>query len=230
MRELNRAGDAERGEAGEILRREQLRMLDPVAQPERLPDRPRLLERVERLPVRAVADRVHRDGKPGRRACADDLGELLAARDPNARAVEHQRRLRAERPVHECLQVADPQQRAPEARRDPERRERADLIGRNRLPHAQRQRARPLEALPQPERAEPAVLVVHRGHATRRGELQPGPHRVDVDVVGDDEVAFLEPPCRLLPQDSRRLALARPARPRRPRPRDRRRPARAPPS
>ena len=48
---------------------------------------------------------------------------------------------------------------------------------------------------------------MHRGHAARRGELQPGPHRVDVDVVGDDEVAFLEPPRRLLAQDSRRFAL-----------------------
>ena len=40
-------------------------MLDPVAQPERLPDRARLLERVERLAVRAVADRVHGDGQTG---------------------------------------------------------------------------------------------------------------------------------------------------------------------
>ena len=117
VRELHRAGDAERREAGEILGREQLRVLDPVAQPERLPDRPRLLERVERLAVRAVADRVHRDreARPRRRARTISASSSpLVIRTP--RAVEHQRRLRAERPVHERLQVAEPQQRAAEAR------------------------------------------------------------------------------------------------------------------
>ena len=56
-------------------------MLDPLPQAARLPDVARLLERVERLAVRAVADRVHADGPAGLGAGADDLRELLAARD-----------------------------------------------------------------------------------------------------------------------------------------------------
>ena len=67
MRELHRAGDAELGEAGDVLGREQLRVLDPVAQAERRPHRARALERVERLAVRPVADRVHGDGEAGLR-------------------------------------------------------------------------------------------------------------------------------------------------------------------
>ena len=42
-------------------------MLDPLPQPERLPLVARLLERVERVPVREVADRVHRDRPAGAR-------------------------------------------------------------------------------------------------------------------------------------------------------------------
>ena len=57
----------------------------------------RLLERVERLAVRAVADRVDGHWEPGRGAAPDDLGELVAARDLHAGAVEHERGLRAER-------------------------------------------------------------------------------------------------------------------------------------
>ena len=61
-------------------------MLDPLAQPERRPHVARLLERVERLAVRAVADRVHGDREPRLGAAQDDLGELLAARDLHARS------------------------------------------------------------------------------------------------------------------------------------------------
>ena len=82
-------------------------MLDALAQASRLPDVARALERVERVAVRAVADRVHADGPAELGAGAHDLGELVAARDLHAAAVEHPRRLRAERPVHEHLQVAD---------------------------------------------------------------------------------------------------------------------------
>ena len=51
-------------------------MLDSLAEAERLPDVTRRLERVERLAVRAVADRVHADRPAcaGRRA--DELLEL----------------------------------------------------------------------------------------------------------------------------------------------------------
>src|SRR5919206_11570 len=50
-----------------VLGREQLRVLDPLAEPARPPLVARLLERVERVAVRAVADRVHRDGEAGAR-------------------------------------------------------------------------------------------------------------------------------------------------------------------
>ena len=65
--ELHGAGDAELGEAADVLRGEALRVLDPLPQPERLPRVARRLERVERLAVRAVADRVHAD-RPAERA------------------------------------------------------------------------------------------------------------------------------------------------------------------
>ena len=67
MRELHRARDAELCEAGEILRREQLAVLDAVTQAERLPHVACRLEGVERLPVRPVADRVHADREAGAR-------------------------------------------------------------------------------------------------------------------------------------------------------------------
>ena len=65
MRELHRARHAEFGEPPQILRGEQLGVLDALAQPLRLPDVARLLERVERFTVGAVADRVHGDGEAG---------------------------------------------------------------------------------------------------------------------------------------------------------------------
>ena len=71
--ELHRAGDADLGEAVEVLRREQLGVLDSLSQPERPPDVLGLLERVECLAVRAVADRVHGDREPRRRAASHDL-------------------------------------------------------------------------------------------------------------------------------------------------------------
>ena len=61
MAELDRGGDPELGEAGEVFGREQLRVLDAVAQAERLPGRACLLEGVERLAVREIADRVDGD-------------------------------------------------------------------------------------------------------------------------------------------------------------------------
>ena len=125
VRELHGAGDAELGEAGEILGGEQLRVLDPLPQPLRLPEVPRLLECVQRLAVGAVADRVHRDREARRGAAPHDLGQLLAARDLHAAAVEHPRRLRAERAVHEHLQVAELHERAAEARAQPRSRARA---------------------------------------------------------------------------------------------------------
>jgi hypothetical protein len=136
--ELDRARDAELREAGQILRVQALRVLDAVAQPARSPFVLRRLERVERLPVRAVADRVHRNGPAGAGAAAHDVRQLLAGRDAYAGAVEHPRGLRAQRAVHEHLQVAEPQELVAEARADVERLELGELLPRQRLPYAKR--------------------------------------------------------------------------------------------
>src|SRR5712691_1211782 len=101
MAELDRGGDAELGEARDVLRREQLRMLDARSEAEWLPHAARLLEGVECLAVGEVADRVHGDGESCGCAAADDLRQLLATGDLDTGAVEHASRLRSERPVHE---------------------------------------------------------------------------------------------------------------------------------
>ena len=150
MRELHRGGDSEGGEAADVLGGEELRVLDPRAQPERLPELARRLERVERLAVGAVADRVHCDGEAGIRCGAHDRGELVTARDPHPRAVEHPRCLRAERPIHEHLQVADSKQAAAEPGADAERAQLVHVLRGERLPDPQGQRAPCLERLPQP--------------------------------------------------------------------------------
>ena len=134
MAELDRCGDPELGEARQVFGREQLRVLDAVAQAERLPRGARLLEGVECLPVREIADRVDGDRQPRRGAAADDLRELFLARDLHAAAVEHARCLRAERPVHERLQVADAHEVVAEAAREVQGLEVAHLFGRDRLP------------------------------------------------------------------------------------------------
>ena len=94
--------------------------------------------------------------------------------------------------------------RGPSAARSPPR---PDQVVRDRLPDAQRERAALLELLPEPQCAEPAVLVVHRGDAARVRELDAGAHRVEVRVVGHEHVPLLEPPGGLLAEHARRLAV-----------------------
>ena len=146
------------------------------------------------------------DREAGQGGAADVLLELLAARDLHARAVEQARRLRAEGAVHEGLQVADLHPRVAEAAAHVDLGELVGLLGRERLPDPQAERALVGEALPEAQGAEPAVLVVHRGHAPRGRELDPGAHRLDVLVVGRLDVAVAEVPARFLAQDAGRLA------------------------
>ena len=80
-------------EAGQILLGHALRVLDAVAEAFRTPVLLRPLERVQRLAVREVADRVHRDRPAGCGSPPDDVRQVLAARDLHARAVEHPGRL-----------------------------------------------------------------------------------------------------------------------------------------
>src|SRR6185437_12187613 len=108
-----------------------------------------------------------------------DLDELVAARDLHPRAVEQAGGLRAERAVHERLEVADADQVVAEAAVETKRGGVLDLVGGDRLPDAQRQRALVAEPLPDAERAEPAVLVVHGGDAARNGDADALSRRLD---------------------------------------------------
>ena len=117
-------------------------MLDPLAQPERLPGVPRRLERIERLAVRAVADRVDGDRPAGGRAARISSASSSPLVMHDAAPVEHPRGLRPERPVHERLQVAEPQVVVADPRAQPELRELGRPGRRQRLPHPQRS-ARP---------------------------------------------------------------------------------------
>ena len=105
--ELDGARHAQLRETRQVGGIEALRMLDPLAEPERLPDVACRLERVERLAIGAVADRVDGDRPARGSRDADELSELFAARDADPAPVEHPRGLRAQRAVHECLQVAE---------------------------------------------------------------------------------------------------------------------------
>src|SRR5580765_2732878 len=208
VRELHRHGDAELRKARQILRREALRVLDPRAKALRRPLATRRLERVERVAVRAVADRVHRDRPADARSPAHDLLELLAARDLDTRAVEHPRGLRAERPVHERLQVARAQPLVAEPGAKVERLERVEVLVRQRLPHPQVEDALFAQLLEETEVAEPAVLVLHGRHAARDRKLDSRAHGVEPLVVADlrEHEAPTELPRRLLAQHARRLA------------------------
>src|SRR5262249_55012303 len=115
------AGDTELGEPSDVLRGEALSMLDALAEAPRRPNVAGCRERVECLPVRTVADRVHPHRPAAPRSLADHMRELVAARDRHTGAAEQPGRLRAERPVHERLQVADPQVVVADARVEAER-------------------------------------------------------------------------------------------------------------
>ena len=206
MAELDGAGDPERREAAHVLGREALRVLDPLAKSERRPLVARRLEGVERLAIRAVADRMDSDRPPDPRPRADDLGELLAARDHHARAVEHPGGLGAERPVHERLQVADAEEVAPDARVHPEGLELGDALVGDGLPDAEREPVALGDALEDARRAEPAVLVVDRDDASGRRGAEALARGVDELVLLRHRKARPELPGGLLAQDPGQLS------------------------
>src|SRR6266508_4901144 len=208
VRELHRRRDSEPREPRQVLRRKTLRVLDARAQSLRRPLDARRLKRVERVSVRAVADRVHGDRPADARGAADDLLELLPARDLDARTVQHACGLGAEGPVHECLQVAGTQPVVTEPGAKVDCLERVETLVRQRLPHAHVEDAFAAQPLEEAEVAEPAVLVVHGRDAARDGEAETCAHRVQPLLVGDlreDETAA-ELPRRLLAEDAARLA------------------------
>ena len=210
MAELDRGGHAESGIAREVLLGHALCVLDPLPKAFRAPVLLRLLERVECLAVREVANRVHSDRPAGFGSPPDDVRELNAARDLDARAVEHPRRLRAERSVHEGLEIAHPKERVTEPWRQACVDDPVEMLVRQRLPHTQRQRVLVAQPVPEARSAEPAVLVVHSRDTAGGSHAEPLAHRLDVLVVGNGEVPVPEAPCGLLTEDARRLAVGVP--------------------
>ena len=127
-------------------------------------------------PVGAVADRVHGDREARRRRRARDLGHLGGRRQHHPRAVEHPRRRRAERAVHERLHRPDPQEVGAEAGAELGRLRRPDLLGRVRHVDAKREAPVGVEPLPQAAAAI-ALVVVDRDDAPRVGRRHRRPNR-----------------------------------------------------
>jgi len=146
------------------------------------------------------------DREAGLRAAADDLHELFPARDLDAGAVEHARGLRAERSVHERLQIADAHQVVAEAAADVQVGELFDLFRRHRLPDAEVERAFLAEALPDAERSEPAVLVMDRRDPPRNCDADALARGLDQLVLGRPYVRVAEVPGAFLTEHAGRLA------------------------
>ena len=178
--------------------------------------------RFARSPIACTAT-----GQPARAPRADDLGELLAARDLDPGAVEHSRGLRAQRPVHEDLQIADAQPVVAEPGAEPDLLQPGDVVVRQGLPDAEC-RARPRRpgaartATPRasrPCRARRSLL------GTRRSGVPPAsrPRTRRLTRAGSGRGTATPTPRAGRPSARRR----RPPRPRLPRPGDRRPPGRA---
>ena len=84
---------------------------------------------------------MHRHRPSGSGAAADDVREVSAARDLDAGPVEHPRGPRAESAVHEHLQAADAEDIVAEAGYQADRGRPLQVLVRDRLPDAQRERA-----------------------------------------------------------------------------------------
>ena len=186
-----------------VLLRQELCVLDPGPQPRhssRVSSNASSASRFAASPIACTAT-GHRTALP-----ADDLRQLVAARDLDPGAVQQTCRLRTERAVHEDLQIADAQQVAADARRQGELVDPVEMLGRERLPDPQREQPVVEQALPEPRRPEPAVLVVESRDPSRGGELQPVAHGLDELVVRGPEIPVAERPGRFLAEDARRLA------------------------
>ena len=172
------------------------------------------------MPTHLASPRTRRGprGSPGRRS----RGLRPASRHPRPSrtisasssplviatpaAVEHPRGLRAERAVHERLQVAEPQEVVAEARPQAQLGELGHALVRQRLPDAQRQPVALVDAREDRVRAEPAVLVVDRGDAACVRDRDPLTRRRHPFVLDDRDEALAERPGRLLAEDPRRRA------------------------
>ena len=139
VRELDRAGDADLGEPGNVRGVEALRVLDPVPKPSgpQSPASPR-----RRPAHRGSLGRRSRAPRPAsRRAAAPRIDAPRAPRalviwTPVPSSIEGG--LRAERPVHEGLQIAEAQEVVADTGPQPECRELGHPVGGQRLPDPQR--------------------------------------------------------------------------------------------
>ena len=202
MGELHRAGDPELGEARDVGGIEALRVLDPLAEPERLPGVLRRLERVEGVAVRAVADCVHGHGPAGVRPRAGSTSSsssrlVISTPEPSSISAVCE----PERAVHERLHVAEAEEVVAEARAQRERGELREPVGRERLPDPQRQALALVDPAEDRGRAEPAVLVVDRRDAAGVRDPDALARRLDPLVLGHGDEALAEAPGRLLAQD-----------------------------
>ena len=177
-----------------------------------------------------VADRVHGDREAARRAPARMIStssSRLVICD--ARAVEQARGLRAERAVHERLEVADAEHGRRRSRtcRCRARASALDLVGGDRLPDAQRA-ASPRSSSRCQRPSAPSQPSLSCTEVTPRAAASSAlSHSLDLLVRRATSRCVTEAPRRLLAQHAGRLAVARRARPRRRRARGRRWRARA---
>src|SRR5512132_2593919 len=169
-----------------------------------MPEIARRSECVESLAIRAIADGVHRQGPACPRSGPDHLRELFSGRNRDARAVEQPGRLRAERSVHEGLQVAESQEVVADPGAEPESFEPLDLLVWERLPDAECQPFALVDPSVDSRSSEPAVLVVNCGDASRVGDLEALAGSVQPLVLGHGDVLLTEAPRGLLAQDARR--------------------------
>ena len=193
-------------------------MLDPLPQPER-PPRRRASPRTRRAPRgwRGRRSRARRRANPRRAPARTISASSSPARDLDAGAVEHPRRLRAERPVHEDLQVADPEEVVAEPRAEAELLEPPEVVVRERLPDAQRERALRRRGAAR-SAVRPSQPSLSWTAVTPRAAATFSPSRIASTNSSSAalEVPVAEPPGRLLAQHARSARRARRARRRRP--------------
>ena len=112
----------------------------------------------------------------------------------------------SQRAVHERLEVAQVEKVVAEPRAHAHGGQVVHPVAGHRLAHAQRQLAGVAQLLEHLERAEPAVLVVHVGHAALRGDSQAGAAGAHQLGHGRARVAVAEAPRGGLAQDPGGLA------------------------
>ena len=117
MDRLHRRDDVQLREAGDVIRVQDLRVLDAVAQMQPLASPAARLQHIQHHAVGPVADRVRDHRQPRIRGPADNIRHLLGAGDRYAEIArfaivgsQHPGRARPERAIAEHLHPADAQE------------------------------------------------------------------------------------------------------------------------